>query len=67
MIHNKYSLRIGETVTLDESHPNHSEVEILSFTHSEMFATVRATNSIKSDFWETMTNRLTPINKEEKK
>ena len=60
-MHNKYGFKIGDTVILDASHPNGNEVIILAFTPNEMFSTVRSVNSTMADFWETMTNRLTPI------
>lgn len=58
--HNKYNLKEGERVTLDAEYANTSEVTIISFTPLKMYALVK---SDEGNEWETMTNRLTPLNK----
>ncbi len=63
--HNKYNLLPGNTVMLDESHPNKSKVVIVSMTKHEMFSRVYSallTDPKDSDCWDVMTNRLTPLN-----
>lgn len=61
---NKYNFKPGDIVILDETHPNHSNVKIVSITPRGMFSRVHSANienPTEKDMWETMTNRLTPI------
>lgn len=56
---NKYNFKIGDRVVLDKKYNNSSEVVILGFTApSKMFTTVQSDSGYS---WQTMTNRLTPI------
>jgi hypothetical protein len=62
MNHNPHNLQIGQTVQLDAEHYNSSQVIIKSFTPNYIFAEVFSHNDSPEDSWETMTDRLTPIN-----
>jgi predicted acyltransferase (DUF342 family) len=57
MNHNKYNLKVGDTVIIDDKYVNGGKVVIKGFTETEMFALVEYDGCI----WQTMTNRLSPV------
>jgi len=62
--HNKYNLEVGQNVILDKTFNNSSMVRILEFTPLFVYATVQQideNNELIGKPWQTMTNRLTPI------
>jgi len=65
--HNKYGLKVGDTVILDKEHTNSQEVIIQSFTPDKMFASVYDSKNVnENEVWinEVMTYRLTPAPKQ---
>jgi hypothetical protein len=58
---NKYDLKIGDKVMLDEGFNNHSEVVIKHMTTHKMFSDVYSVDDKPEHAWQVMTNRLTPI------
>ena len=61
MKHNKFNLKVGDTVILDADSPNGGEVKIHRFTPNELFASVSEPELSEEDSWQTMTSRLTPV------
>jgi len=57
---NKYNIQKGDRVILDKGFANSSEVTVIDFTPNYLFATVAS----DGQNWDTMTNRLTPIDNE---
>jgi hypothetical protein len=61
MIHNKFDLKVGDTVMLDATFRNCSKVKILALSPNGMFSHICPIEMTESDRWDVMTNRLTPI------
>lgn len=64
MSHNKHNLKPGDRVKLDKGYANSSVVNIVSMTPLMMYSRVVPADIEKptgDDSWETMTNRLTPL------
>lgn len=55
----KYDFKVGERVMVDSKYRNSCEVTIIHITLHKLFARVKADDGYE---WETMYNRLTPIN-----
>lgn len=67
MNHNKLNLQPGDTVRLDKEFRNSSIVVIKSITPLGMYSTIHSAkikNPTNKDCWETMTNRLSKIEKQ---
>ncbi len=58
MNHNPHNLQEGDEVILDKDFNNSSEVILLNFTKSQVYATVYSDDS--KEQWTVMTNRLSP-------
>jgi len=61
MKHNKFDLKVGDTVILDATFRNGSTVKIVALSSNGMFSHICPIGMIDSDGWDVMTNRLTPI------
>lgn len=64
MEHNKHNIKPGDRVRLDKGYANSSIVRVVSMTPLMMYSRVvpaEIENPKDDDSWETMTNRLTPL------
>lgn len=61
MNHNPHNLKVGDTVILDEDVDGGFQVVITTFSPNYLFAIVRWIYD--GEYWQVMTNRLTPIKK----
>ena len=64
MRNNKHNLKPGDSVRLDKGYANSSIVKIVSMTPHMMYSRVvpvEIKDPKEDDMWETMTNRLTPL------
>lgn len=65
MKHNPHNFKEGDTVILDEKYNNKSLVKILHITTTGLMSCVAPAELEppyeKGDYWDVMTNRLSPI------
>jgi len=61
MIHNTYGFKPGDIVVLDAAFVNSNRVKIVYVSPGGMFCTIHPEDAIKTEPWDVMTNRLTPI------
>lgn len=61
MNHNKFDLKVGDTVILDKGYANESKVTILEFTDKQLYAKIKPAEAITDTSWDVMTYRLKPI------
>lgn len=61
MNHNKFDLKIGDTVILDKGYNNESKVTILNFSPKFMYAKIKPAEAVTETSWDVLTYRLRPI------